>query len=94
MSLEPKQRLLDRYEIRSRLGKGGMGEVYLAWDLKLQRQIVIKVLLGDIPSELMRLRFIQEARMVASLNHPNIVPSMILNKKGRSDFSPWNTLKV
>jgi eukaryotic-like serine/threonine-protein kinase len=64
---------LDRYEIRSQLGAGGMGEVYLALDGQLDRTIALKVLPADVAlnEERMR-RFIQEAKAAAALNHPNI----------------------
>ncbi len=64
---------LGSYEIVSLLGAGGMGEVYKAKDLKLGRDVAIKVL-RDLASDPERLRrFEQEARAASSLNHPNIV---------------------
>ena len=63
-----------RYEIRSLIGAGGMGEVYLAHDTKLERKVALKVLLGSATSSDDRLRrFAQEARAASALNHPNIV---------------------
>jgi serine/threonine-protein kinase len=66
---------LGRYEIRSQLGAGGMGEVYLARDTtELERTVAIKVLPPDVASDVERLRrFIQEAKTASSLNHPNIL---------------------
>ena len=66
---------LGQYRIESRLGSGGMGDVYLGFDPKLQRTVAIKVL----PSALARnedfvARFISEAQAAAQLSHPNIVP--------------------
>ncbi len=62
------------YEVRERLGAGGMGEVFLAWDARLERQVAIKRMLPDSPmTEERQLRFRLEARAVASLNHPAIV---------------------
>jgi len=62
-----------RYEIRSLLGKGGMGEVYLAEDLQLRRKVALKVLPPDLASNQDRMRrFQHEALATAALNHPNI----------------------
>jgi serine/threonine-protein kinase len=62
-----------RYEIRSQLGAGGMGEVYLAHDTKLDRKVAIKVLPAELASNRDRMdRFIREARSAAALSHPNI----------------------
>ena len=64
---------LGPYEILSPLGAGGMGEVYRATDTKLQRDVAIKVLLSEVASDPdRRARFEREARVLASLNHPNI----------------------
>jgi serine/threonine protein kinase len=64
---------LGRYEIRSQLGKGGMGDVYLARDRNVNRDVALKVLPADFAVDRERLqRFRQEAQAAASLNHPNI----------------------
>jgi len=61
------------YEITAKLGEGGMGEVYLATDSKLQRQVAIKVLPESLAANAERLaRFEREARLLAQLNHRNI----------------------
>src|SRR2546425_6865679 len=64
---------LGRYEIRSQLGAGGMGEVYLAEDTRLHRKVALKILPSDLASNQDRMRrFEQEASAAAALNHPNI----------------------
>jgi serine/threonine protein kinase len=72
MPLAPDTRL-GRYEIRSKLGEGGMGEVYLAHDTQLRRPVALKLLPAEFSQSKERLRrFEQEAYAVAALNHPNI----------------------
>src|SRR5215510_8356056 len=61
---------LGRYEIRSKLGAGGMGEVYLAEDTELHRKVALKVLPADVVTNNDRMRrFKQEATAAAALNH-------------------------
>ncbi|MGI9069039.1 MAG: protein kinase domain-containing protein [Pyrinomonadaceae bacterium] len=73
MPLSPNTRL-GRYEIRSQLGAGGMGEVYLARDPKINRDVAIKVLPAAFSDDSERLRrFEQEAQAAGALNHPNIL---------------------
>ncbi|MBA3513362.1 MAG: protein kinase [Pyrinomonadaceae bacterium] len=65
---------LGRYEIRSQLGAGGMGEVFLAWDTELERTVALKMLHADVASDQQRMRrFVHEARASSALNHPNIL---------------------
>jgi serine/threonine protein kinase len=65
---------LGDYEVKSLLGSGGMGEVYRARDLRLGRDVAIKVLPFFLSADSDRLqRFEQEARAAAALNHPNIL---------------------
>ncbi len=65
---------MGRYEIRSHIGAGGMGEVYLAWDAELQRFVALKVIATDVALDQQRMsRFVQEARAASGLNHPNII---------------------
>lgn len=65
---------LGRYDIKELIGKGGMGEVYLAHDESLDRDVAVKVLLPDFSSDTERVnRFKLEARATSALNHPNII---------------------
>jgi eukaryotic-like serine/threonine-protein kinase len=65
---------IDHYEVISLVGSGGMGEVYLAYDEKLNRNIALKLLPSDFTTNQERLRrFQQEARAASALNHPNII---------------------
>ena len=65
--------LIGPYEVISPLGEGGMGVVYRARDMQLQRDVSLKLLPDDVAHEPERLvRFQREAQVLASLNHPNI----------------------
>jgi serine/threonine protein kinase len=63
-----------RYRIRERLGQGGMGTIYLAEDLDLDREVAFKVLSDIDPSPDAAERMLREARIIARLEHPGIVP--------------------
>ena len=66
--------MVSSYRIIKKIGAGGMGEVYLAEDTRLHRQVAIKFLPANLVSnEDVRLRFMREAQAVAKLNHPNVV---------------------
>src|SRR5262249_47351891 len=64
---------ISRYEIKSRIGRGGMGDLYLASDPNTNRLVAIKLLNATLDSAELRERFAREARALAALNHPNIV---------------------
>ena len=78
---------LGRYEIRSKIGAGGMGEVYLALDTELDRMVAIKILPGHLASNQQRLqRFIQEAKATSALNHPHILTIHEIGIEGATRF--------
>jgi len=65
--------VLAHYRIVSRLGSGGMGEVYLAEDLNLERPVALKILPHEVARDADRMRrFVQEAKMASALSHPNV----------------------
>ncbi len=72
--MSTSQRRIDKYQLEQRLGYGGMAEVWKAYDPHLQRYVAVKILHPDLLAdpEFMQ-RFIREARVIASLSHPNIV---------------------
>ena len=70
-----RRALGDRYALERLLGRGGMGAVYLARDLRLDRPVALKVLPAEYASQaVLRDRFLRETRTAASFSHPNIVP--------------------
>jgi Tol biopolymer transport system component/tRNA A-37 threonylcarbamoyl transferase component Bud32 len=80
-------RKLGRYQAISRLGGGGMGEVYLARDTRLKRDVALKLLRPDSVADANRTqRFIQEARAASALNHPHIVAIHDVDRIERVDF--------
>jgi serine/threonine protein kinase len=67
----PVGTIISHYRIESRLGAGGMGEVYKAYDTLLERPVALKVLPADlVESEDRVRRFVQEAKAASALNHP------------------------
>ncbi|HXI19662.1 MAG TPA: serine/threonine-protein kinase, partial [Gemmatimonadales bacterium] len=82
--LELQSALAGRYSLDRELGRGGMGIVYLARDVSLDRPVAIKLLPPDLASRpALRERFLREARTAARLSHPNIVPIHAVDEAGR-----------
>jgi serine/threonine protein kinase len=80
-------RTLDHYRIESKLGEGGMGVVYKARDIHLNRTVAVKVLPPEkIADPDRRERFVREARAASALNHPNIVAIYDIRSEDGIDF--------
>lgn len=78
---------LGPYEVRSQLGAGGMGEVYLAHDPRLGRSVALKVLPAEMASDPRRMRrFVQEAKTTSALNHPNLLTIYEICQEGSIHF--------
>ena len=78
---------LGRYEIRSKIGEGGRGEVYRAFDPKINREVAIKILPHAFSADKDRLaRFEQEAQAAGALNHPNI---LVIHHIDTHDGAPY-----
>jgi serine/threonine-protein kinase len=79
------------YEILGRLGSGGMGLVFQAWDGRLHRKVAVKLLHDDYTMPGMRERFLQEARAASALNHPNICTVFDI---GEQDHNPYLVMEM
>ena len=79
-------RKIAHYEILHELGEGGMGVVYKARDLHLDRLVALKVLRPERIGEVERRRFAQEARAASALNHPNIVQVYDVGSENGADY--------
>src|SRR5690242_3845826 len=80
-------RSLGHYRIEAKLGEGGMGVVYRAFDTHLDRSVAIKILRADaIISADRKRRFLQEAKAASALNHPNIIHIYDINSSDGTDF--------
>jgi len=78
---------LGHYRIVSRLGAGGMGEVYLAEDLNLERPVALKILPPDLAHDPDRMRrFVQEAKTASALSHPNVARVFEIGQAGGVSF--------
>jgi hypothetical protein len=91
MTLAPGTRL-GPFEIVSPIGAGGMGEIYRARDMRLSRDVAVKVLAAPYAADRVRLeRFAQEARAASALNHPNIVTIFEI---GDTDGTPYIAMEL
>ncbi len=80
-------RSINQYKIVSAIGKGGMGEVWLAEDTRLHRKVALKLLPAEVVTDADRVRrFEQEAQAVSALNHPNIITLFDLGRAGSDYF--------
>ncbi len=87
-------RVLAHYKILEKLGSGGMGDVYIAEDTKLSRQVALKVLPPEMASHgERRMRFEREAKAVAALNHPNIVTVFSVEEAEGTHFITMELVK-
>ncbi|HSE43291.1 MAG TPA: serine/threonine-protein kinase, partial [Acidobacteriota bacterium] len=84
-SLQSGQTVL-HYKIVEKIGEGGMGEVYKAEDLKLGRQVALKLLSPESHDKKSKSRLLQEARAASALNHPNIVTIHSIEESDGFDF--------
>src|SRR5262245_14738453 len=84
----PDNSSLSHYRILSKIGAGGMGEVYLAHDLKLDRKVALKILRAEIASanRIRMDRFVQEAKAASALNHPNIITIYEIDETDAAHF--------
>ncbi|MGH7629983.1 MAG: serine/threonine-protein kinase, partial [Gemmatimonadales bacterium] len=80
----------DRYALERQLGAGGMGVVVLARDLRLDRPVAIKVIRPELATEISTQRFVREAKLLARLSHPNIVP---VHDAGVADGLPYYAME-
>ena len=79
-----QQVLAGRFSLERELGRGGMGIVYLAQDVALDRPVALKLLPPALAGQpLLRQRFLQEARTAARLSHPHIVPIHLVDERRR-----------
>src|SRR5262245_22815460 len=78
---------LAHYEITSHLGAGGMGEVYLAQDTRLDRTVALKILPANVATDPERMRrFVQEAKAASALNHPNVAHIYEIGEANGTNF--------
>ena len=92
--MEIRGQLIGHYKILHKIGSGGMGDVYLAEDTTLDRQVALKVLPPELADDAeRRARFTREAKAVAALNHPNIVTVHSVEEAGGIHFITMELVK-
>src|SRR5258705_10779624 len=85
---------LSHYRIVSKIGAGGMGEVYLAEDIRLGRKVALKLLPESLTADdQSSRRFVQEARAASALNHPNIITIYDIASDGQHTFIPMEDVE-
>src|SRR4030095_14053152 len=84
---------IGKYEILRPLGKGAMGQVYLARDTMLDRDVALKVMVSHIADDPeLKARFEREAKAVAKMTHPNVVN--VYDRGEHTDGSPWIVMEL
>ena len=84
---DPGSGVLGDFELRRRIGRGGMGVVYEAWEKSLERRVALKVLRPAMPGDTKALtRFVREAQLAAKLHHSNIVQVYGMGLKGEIPY--------
>ena len=88
---EPMAEQIGDYRIIAKLGEGGMGAVYRAEDIRLKREVALKVMRAEIVQHpASRERFVREARAVAKLKHDHIVTIYYVGEENGRPFWRWN----
>ena len=83
---------ISHYKILEKIGEGGMGEVFLAQDTSLDREVALKFLPEEMQGDpTARKRFLREAKSAAALDHPYICQIHEVGKWKANPLSPWNT---
>ena len=90
--IKSAEKLAGRYQLRQKIGEGGMGTVFIAHDSELDREVAVKMLAATLVNDPEVLeRFEREAKLTAGLDHPNIVP---IYDVGRHDTRPFIVMKL
>ncbi len=93
-ALRPGQVLAERFEVHERIGVGGMGEVYAAFDRTLGKEVALKVIrAGLVANEAAREAFLREGRIACELSHPNIVNVYDVHVAGEARFLAMERLE-